>query len=481
MPTLNLPGTWVNDVNTPLSAADLNMYRDAAVMLDGLTFRKMPMTCSSAAQTHGDAADWHSKGDFRHSWWGGLFRTGMTTLTIEGVNDYRFDFYLNGVFNSFQAATPGGFTKNITLSGYTDGDVVLLEIRTNGNPNPATGTTGYTPLYRVDDVYMSPISVTSAWGGVPTFAGTYSATLLNQLSDACQYIWDRVTVVPILPILGGTMVSASHRQETIRLLDGSIGRYASNEVFRVVGTLNCRTHAEHYEIDVNGVTVVTSSTYSEGQDVAISHPITLSHTLGTRVPVRIRAVIEDNTYAAFPGVFSSYTLIALRSEADSSGYSTQTPPTAFTAEESISAATLNSRLNSLATMLSTAKTRLDNRPEVWNRARLMRRVYSHDDTQVARNRKLYTADFIRQGDRLVVRGKGVKIAYGAVSYKAPEKENDPINYLDPSWATEQSVGGQDDKVETSTIYLDTLPGLEIGMRYHVYASGALEYAGEFLV
>lgn len=479
MPTLDLPGLWIDDVSVPLSAADLNMYRDACVLLDGLTFRKMPATCSSGAQTAGDAADWHSRGEFRQSWWGGLYKTGMDTLTIEGETDaHDLDVYLNGVF---EVTITGGstFTEDIDIStGYSDGDVIVVELITNGNPTTAPG--GYTPLYRIDDIYMSPIVVTAVWSGVPTFAGTYNAARLNQLSDACQYIWECVTAIPILPLLGGFMIPASHRQETIRLWDGSIGRYASNEILRVVGTANIRTNAEHYEIDVDGVTAVTSATYNEGDDVAISHPIALSHTLGTRVPVRIRAVIENDVYGRFPSIFSSYSFIAIRSEADSAGYATQTPPTAFTAEESISAATLNSRLNALSTMLSTAKARLDARPEVWNRARLMRRVYAKDDTQVARNFKRYSADFIRQGDRLIVRGKGVKVAWGAPTFKPPAKENEPINYADFTWAREESVGGQEDKIETSIVYLDSLEGLEIGMRYHVFGSGAIEYAAEYL-
>lgn len=474
---LSLPGLFVDDVDVPLSAADLNQVRDACVLLDGLTFRRLTATCSSGAQTRGDAADWHSRGDYRQSWWGGFFRSGVTTLTIEGVSDVQLDLYLNGVFNSSQAAAPAGFTKNITLTGLSDGDAVLLEVRTNGN---SSTTAGYSTLQRIDDVYMSPVVVASAWGGVPTFAGTYNAARLNQLLDAAQYIWERVIAVPIIPVVGGQLVQASHRQETIRLFDGSIGRYASNEVLRVYGTLNCRTNAEHYEIDY-GATTYTSATYTAGQDIAIAHAFTLTHTLGTRTPVRIRAVVEDNTYRDYPSVFSSYTLLAVRSEADSAGYATQTPPVAFVADTSLSDTTLNSRLNALATMLSTAKARLDARPELWNRLRLMRRVYAKDDAQVERNARVYAGSFVRQGDRLVVRGKGVKVAYGARSLKPPEKENEPINYSDFTWAVEQSIGQQEDTVQTSIVYLDSLDGLELGMRYFLFGAGALEVGLEYLI
>lgn len=477
MPVLTLPGPFVDDVDVPLSAADLNQIREACIILDGLTFRRLMATSSSGAQTHGDAADWHSRGDFRHSWWGGFYRTGVTTLSIEGVCATALDFFVNGVYDSSQVAAPAGFTKNITLAAMDDGDEVLLEVRTNGN---STTFAGYSTLYRIDDVYLSPVVVTSAWGGVPTFTTTYNAARLNQLLDAAQYIWDCVTAVPNIPLLGGFMVRSTHRMETLRLFAGSVARYASNEILRVVGVLNCRVNQEHYEIEYGGTTY-TSATYTAGDNITFSHPLAMSHTLGTRIPIYIKSVNEDTTYNPFPTVYSSYTFIAIRSEADSAGYATQTPPTAFAADTSLVDATLTSRLNSLATMLSTAKARLDARPELWNRLRLMRRVYAKDDVQIERNRRMYAAAFVRAGDRLLVRGKGVKVAYGAITFDPPEKEGEPINYQKFNWAVEQGVGAQEDKIETSTIYLDNLAGLEYGMRYFVFAAGAVEVALEYLV
>lgn len=478
---IDLPGTFFNDVNVPLSAADLNLLREQAVYLDGLCAgRRMAVTPSSGAQTTGAAADWHPRGDYRQSWWALYYRTGMTTLTVEGKNDYRLDFYLNGVFNSFQAATPAGFTKNITLSGYADGDVILLDIRTNGNP--ATAPAGYSPKYVIMDVYGSPITVASAWPGVPTFAGTYDAARLNQLSDACAYIWDRVRAVPIPPQAGMVFIPASHKAETIRLYNGAVGRYATNEVLRVAGILYCRTNAEHYVIDYNGSTVATSATFSEGTTTIVTHPIPLTHTIGTRAEVAIRAVIENNVYDDQPGVFSSYVFTAIRSEADGSGYATTAPPTAFTAEESITSATLNSRLNSIATMLSAAKAKLDARPELWNRARAARRVFATDDTQANRNMRRHAALFQRQGDTLITRGKAVKVGYGAINFAPPKEENEPIHYNAFTFANEISIGTTEDKSETTTVLLDNLPGLEPGMLYYVWsgATGALEGAWEWV-
>lgn len=474
MAQLDLPATFVDDVSVPLSAADLNILRDTAMLLDGLSLRRVNATPSSGPQTTGDAAEWHSRGDYRQSWWGLYYRTGMTTLTIIGRCASQIDFYLDGAFNSSQA-TSAGFTKNITLTGYSDGDVVLLEIKTNGNSSAAPA--GYSGLYRIDDVYGSPVTVTSSWPGVPTFAGTYNAARLNQLRDACQNLWDRITAVPMQPMVGMIYIPATHRAETIRLFDGAVARYNSSEVLRIVGTFQCRTDQEHYEIDYNGSTAVTSSNYVSGQTVSINHAITLTHTTGTYAPIAIRTVVTDDTNTrAVPSSFSLYSFIAIRTEA-TSGYATASPPTVFTAEESISAATLNTRLNGIATMLSTIDSRLTTAANLWGRARAFRRVFAKDDTQVARNLKRHSALFQRRGDTLIVRGKGVKIGWGAIAVDPPG-ENEPVNYAKFKFAFEQSVGAED-KIETNVVPLDGLAGLQPAMLYYVWGQ-VLEFAGELV-
>jgi len=266
--------------------------------------------------------------------------------------------------------------------------------------------------------------------------------------------------------------------EFIRLFDGSVGRYQTTEVLRVGGTLICRTNAEHFEVYVGGALAYTSPTYTAGQNIAIWQAITLANTVGTRTAVHIRAVNEDNTYALAAGVFSSYSFVTLRSETGSS-YPVQTIPGIFTADESISAATLNTRLTAISSMVSGCKARLDARPEVWNRARMTRRVFAKDDTQVTRMYKTCANTFVRQGDRLMVRGKGVKIGYGAISFKPPEKENDPINYREFTFANEVGVGGGEDAIATSEVMLDTIPGLLPGVRYFVFGP-VVEAAWEYL-
>jgi hypothetical protein len=384
----------------------------------------------------------------------------------------RLDFYINGVFNTFQAIS-AGFAKNITLGAFTDGDVLLLEIKTNGNVSQTAKIIIY-------DVYVGPIVVSSSYAGTPSFSGTYSATLLNQLRTDAQNLYDRINAVPIPPLVANTMTQATHKVETLEMFAGSVGRYETSEILRVVGQIYCQNTAEHVEIFYAGGLVYTSPTYTVGQSATFSFPYAMTHTLGTRAEVIINAVVTSTPALNPPQNASIYSFLAMRSEALTAGYPVATPPTAFTAEESISAATLNSRLNAIATMLSTVKTRLDTRTDLWNRARACRRVPAIDDTQVTRNMKRHSCLFQRQGDVLVVRGKGVKIGYGAITV-TPPGENEAINYSKYTFANEQSVGsGDSDKITTETVYLDSLPGLYPGMLYYVYGGPVLEGAWEFL-
>lgn len=482
--SLDLPGPFIDDKDIPHSSADFNQIRAACIDLDGYTAgRRMPVFASGAPQRDGDAAIKHSAGDYR-IWWGAFrWTTGMDTLTVEGETaDYNLLVYLDA---SLEATITGGstFSEDIDISaGFTDGQIVTVNIFTSGNPdNDPRDPTDYTSLFRIDDIYAHPIEVASTWPGVPTFSGTFNAARFNQLLDAATYIWDRVRAVPIVPFISTIYTLATHRQETLQMFDGSVGRYAANEVFRVVGTLNCRTNAEHYEIEYGGTTY-TSATYTAGQNVAISHPFALTQTLGTRIPVYIRAVVEDDFYIDNAGIFSTYSFTVMRSEADGDGYATATPPSVWTAGESIAVGALNSRLNALATMLDDAKARLDATPELWNRARAARRPFAKDETQHTRNYKRHAMLFQRQGGVLIVRGKGIKIGYGAITVKPPAvkgEQLEPVNWSDFSFAFEQSVGSEGDTVQTHTVMLDSLPGLRPTMLYYVFGP-SIEFAAEYV-
>jgi hypothetical protein len=474
---ISLPSTFYDDLDVPLSTALLNQLRAAVIRLDGLcSGRRHPVTPSSGSQNTGDAAEWHSRGDFRQSWWALRYRAGMDTLVISGECDHDLDFYINGVFDSTQAAS-AGFAASIDIStGYADGDIILLEIKTNGNPT-GPGTTGYTPLYLIKTVWADPIDVLSAWPGVPTFAGTYDADRLNQLTDAAQYLWERVTACPIPPHVANIFIPSTHKVETTRVFDGAVARFQSAESLFIYGQVYCQNVAEYLEVYIDGVLEYTSPTYTLNQSAIVTANIALTHTIGSFVRVAIQAVVTDASNQTAPTLNSRYSFQTIRTQA-TTAYATAAPPAELTAGTSMSVAALNTWLNALSTMLDDAKAALDASPELWERNYAMRRVFAKDDHQVSRNLKRHSSLFQRQGDTLIVRGKGVKVAWGAITVKPPG-EDQPVNYSDFSFANEMSVGA-DDKVQTSIIPLSTLAGLEPGMVYYVYGAGALEFAAEYI-
>jgi hypothetical protein len=469
MPVLSLPAFFVDDVNTPISAADLNMHRDAAIQLDGLSQRVVG--CFDGAAP---SAASHAAGDYR-VWWGALrFQTGMTTLTLLGTSanfgSATLKAYLDGSGTASATITPSAsWSQNITLSGRADGDIIPIEVRTSGN---ATKTS----KHLVTDVYGTPIVVASSWPGVPSFAGTYNAARLNQLTNACQNLWDRITAVPQTPTVALLYADATHKIGTITLYHGAVGRYQSNDILRVWGYVICNNTAETYTIYVNGVAAYTSATLTVGNTYQIYVAIALTHTLGTRVEVQIDATVSDaSNQNPYQTQNSHYSFLVLASAADGFGYSAQTPSAAFVGNTSISDTTLNSRLNTIASMLSAVDARLSARPELWNRARASRRLYAQDAHEQAKLKRRYPLYAVRRGDRLVVRGKGVVLGYGATTVPTKDELLDYYNY---TFASEQTVV-PDDALSTQTIYLDQFAGLFPGTPYALFGTD-LVYASEYL-
>jgi len=139
---------------------------------------------------------------------------------------------------------------------------------------------------------------------------------------------------------------------------------------------------------------------------------------------------------------------------------------------------VDTRLNAVATLLSAAKTRLDNNPRIFDRVRLMRRMIGRDTNQYAvyAPNNAYVQQRVRVGGRLVVRGKGVSVAWGAVSTKA-EKTQTTAYKVDFAHTVAVTEG---DAVQTKTVYLDTLEGLRRGMTYAITGENVV-YAAEYLV
>jgi hypothetical protein len=407
-------------------------------------------------------------------WWGSIiWRTGMTSLVITGAatsfGSTTLKVYVNGVLKATVTPSASWSTTISISTGYADGDFLSIDILTFGN-------TTDTSTFIITDAYLTPITVTSSWPGVPSFSGTYNATKLNQLIDACQNLWDRINAVPLPAGLGHVWAPATHKPETHTIYHGAIARNFSNDVLRIYGSVLINNTAEYYTVALNGSIVYTSPTYAAGttNTIAVSQALT-AYTIGARVQVAIKAVVTDSSNQDVNATVNSrYTLNAIRTEADSSGYPVASPPTEFATNTSIASTTIDSRLNAIATMLTNVNTRLNALPELWNRARAVRRRFAIDDQQNVKLQRRYVHRLVRRGDKLVVRGKGIRIGWGGYAVENSEG-GDPYSVY--KFAHEESlVDGE--HYQTATVYLDSLEGLFPGSPYYIAgydAVGAFEY------
>lgn len=474
------PPTFVSDVDMPLGEGDLDILTMDAILLDALSLRA-PEIMSSSAGKDTSTPGYYVGTSGERIWWGSFqMQSGMTTLTIEGWAQKgaseTFQTFINGVGVDTTAVPNGAaFTITVSISGYTAGDVLQVSVYIVGS---GYGGSGVATKYVIYDAYASPISVGVAWPGVPTFAGTYSGALLNQLGNAIIYVAARLNAVPYQPYLAqyyahGSSVNA----DVYPLWYGAVER-ANGSNFLIIRILPMilANIAEFYRVKVGGLTVHTSSTYTVGGVDDDTLAIDLSgYTASTRLEAIIETVITTGAALGPSGDRNSrYHLWDVHMANDAPA--TAAAPTEFTAAELISATTVNTRLNALATMVSGAKARLDANPRIFNRVRLMRRMYGRTPGQYAvfGPANTYVQRFTRKGARLVVRGKGVKLGWGAITTKA-EKTQTTAYSVDFAH-TQQITDG--DGYQTKTVYLDTLGTLRRGQAYSVIGD-EVGYAAEY--
>lgn len=470
---LELPAPFVT--GTPLSAADLNLLIDAAVMLDGLSFRTQPACESSDIGRRNTTEDTTAQSNYR-MWWGTLqFRTGMEYVQAYGFSDNAAGtilLYVDGVLRDTANAHGGpnatawSLTYDMRSAGYADGRILPIEIRANGN----TTKTGRRWTL---GVWAEPVAA-SAWPGVPNFnSHQFTAVHLNQLRSASQWIWDRINAVPIIPQQGQVLRPNTHKSEKLTLFRGGLMRSFSQEELRVemFGRLHPNA-TEVVTVEVNGVVVYTGPTIAQnagGYTYDIKWPLT--HTIGDFAAVEVFA--EATVPTPYTRINSRYDIRRIGTAAVTTTYPVQAPPTSFIEDGSINADVLRTRLNDIADMLLTSHQRIQNNPHLWNRYPIPRRRYAMDNNQNTKLAKRYVGISQRKGDRLVVRGKGVVLLWGW--WKVAEKEGE-LDYDDYEFQYSQGLtDGQ--AVETKTIYFDAYPSLFVGVWYALGGDlhGAWEY------
>lgn len=448
----DLPSTFVDDVDQIPGAADLNALIRAVITLDGLSYRPHPAFESSASADTGSYNE-HASGDIR-LWWGGLrYRTGMTTLTCEGSASgttalSSISVLLNGVAAA-SISPSSSWSGSVDIStGYNDGDVILIELRTVGN---ATKTS----QYLVRDIYATPVVMPTAWPGVPTFSTSYPADKMNQLTSAAQWLLDRIDAVPVPLSQAFLWRQGTHKTQTYTLFSGAIGKHFAADIWRVSANVKAMNTQEQLKFYVNGVLAATypsALTYLPyGQTTAIYLPIDLSSiSVGTRADIRIDSVVTSGHNG---GINSRFQLFLNRSEAGGSGYPVASAPAFFTGNSSVAQTDLTTSLNAIASLLGSIKTRIDTNTFTWNRIRAMRRRFAQDEPQNTKLGPTYVHWRERQGRSVEVRGKNVGIGWGGTVLSMEEGKEYTYSFV-----RNQNVT-KNDQIETQIVYFDSLPAL----------------------
>lgn len=465
-----------------LSEGDLDVLGGNVSVLDGLSFRA-PDVISSSAGKDTSTPNAYTGLATEVIWRGSFYKaSGMTDLTIEGwaqkgaTEDLQL--FLNGAGMLTQAVPNGAaFTLTCSVASVAVGDVGEVVIQISG---ARTAPQALAAKYVIYDAYVGPVVIIPTWPGAPTFASTYSAALLNQLGNCQIYLAARYAAIPYLPFLAAYYAHGSSvTGDVYPIWWGAVERANGANIMNVrIIQRTIANVSEYYRVKVNGSIVHTGAALAAGQQRDDYLSIDLSAlSASTRLEATIESVITTGPTTGAGGQNNSrYDLWAVRMS--NSAPALASAPYDFTADESMSNGTLNTRLNAYASTMTAAKARIDANPRIFDRVRLMPRMYGRDTGQwsVFTPANVYAQRFTRKGARLVIRGKGVRVGWGGVSSKS---DATTTNVYSVDFAHELALT-DGDLYQTKSIYLDALEGLDRGMAYSVIGDD-VTFCSEYLL
>lgn len=472
-----------------LSGADANTLRKNAIFLDGVT--QQPIT-AFVEGIYAESEYFMMRNTVTlampRAWWGAFqYRSGVNTAVYEVAGptiatNERIRIYHKKLLDPspgtlvYDQPWPSSATISLTLSGYTDGEIVetIVEVYFPGPSYPKTGQ------YQVKNAYtqsLTSLTGLPTWPGVPSFGAGSSVTAanLNQLSDAQDYIMTRLALVPRVPFITGMYVNGTHKSDlwfpnNPRPLHYSwINKGNGQNTLIVNIDYHIYNAQETIKIYVGGTLKYTSAVLTNNTSGSISASIDLS-ALSDNVNYRVE-IIEDVVAGQGQAELDLYggaiinSRFTIKTIALTATRSYSSTPTEFGVRESMTYSTLKSRLNTIGSATTAAYNRINNNSHLFNRARMFRKKVGVDDHQ---NSSLEWQSLPRNqriGERYVVAGKSVKIAWGGYSLTASLAE-DPTNRHPYEFANEKELISSD-KVEVHEGYFDEFPGLYVGSNYWI--------------
>lgn len=462
------------------SAAVLNQWRRNLYALDDATRLMQYAYCGG----FGHPQERTRQNPYRESWGGFRYEPGMTTLTavtrctgITAGDVLRL--YLGGALittwtlangaQTHTAALPAGYSRNQAID-------VAFEVF-----NPAKTTDPDAEIWgdiEIIAAFVSPVTVGDPYPGLPpALTNTLDVAATEQIASTLNWLVRQVGVRTRPAFQSVIRWHGPYEGQTSVRWFGSLVRSPIHAVLKVLGAVVVmgRTATEQVRLRVDGVTVATYAVPTVPGEYTFSLTYVMPQAVTTRLYLEvdhIRTAGGDSNASPL----TRFTLYRVWAE-DSSATAALSIPELPT-RQLVAWPTLRSFLNACITAAATLKARIDANPDLWARQYLFRRRYAYDDYQNGLFEPGMVATFFeRAGNSLVVRGKGIKAAFGPQAFgEQPDDAHFGLYPLEPM-RSETLVDG--DQVETVLVNLDVLDGL-FGADPYNLRGVELHYAGEIL-
>jgi len=461
-----------------LSAAKLNAMRDAALAQAEASRLGRVAFCAS----YGNPPQ-NDDENPNLIWRGGFTMvSGATTLTIvlvtssiSGTNLLRVTRTgTSAISSTHNLDSPPGppqtITIDITPANYSNGQIVLVDIELYDSNSGASVNWGD---IEIREVSLSPIDISDAWPGVPTF-GAITAANLNQLANAIDWLTLRMGT-RYDPLFQGvvrrfgpyfqqgdvqlrTTVRRSPAHGTV-IANGYVQREHPGATERVTLTIG---------LDVVAVYDVPAAV---GQhEWTFSYPLPGSTGDIIYVMVQYERTAPDEDGGGLRNI-NRWTVNEIYTSSDTTAPATLEPQVA---RQRPSFSSLRSWLNSLASIVSATYTRITNNSPIWSRQICYRARYGRLDQQSWFEPGGVALRSRRAGDALAIRGRGISIGVGGAQF---ERTNEVGLYEFSNTRSTSIIPG--DATQSVLWFLDNAPALPSGAPYNLRGVD-LFYAAERL-
>ncbi len=442
----------------PLSAhGQLNRLRRAIGMLDMLSMRGRRAPTEYMIQpienSDGDPTVL-GRGSFQ-------YRLGLTTLSVHvGLPvSSTIQIVLDGVV-ALSTTTSGAQILTVSLAGRGYGDYQVIDCVVQVTPH--TGARGY----RLYDAYVAPVS--GIVGAPPALPAAMTSSLplsaLQALATLADWQMRVCATVTQSAFMGTLFQSAMFWPGQQLLWSGSIAK--DNDADRLYLSLSYRVEtnqAEQLQLQISGVGVATSPTWSAGQGGNYAFDISLAaYADGAILDIRLLQVVTTAEASGVRPHASRYSVVDVYTYRASYPYAT--PVAISDALEVLPFSTVRDRLNTMRSQLSAITTRIQQAPDVFDRMRLFSWIPGSDAGQIAYfggECRTMAAMGIRAHDLLWVKGRDLALCYGPRSVTANLDAPYAI-----TWVHEERITSGD-AVETKLIRFDSYAGLFPGVPYAI--------------